>query len=61
MDHARSKKIVLFFCVYRHSPTNAVVTFRMVTCKSQFSTHIINYVRIYEGVESKSKLQHTGT
>jgi len=45
--------ILLFYSIYRHSPTYAVVTLRKVRRKSKFC--------MYKGVQVKSRLQQTGT
>jgi hypothetical protein len=43
------------------SSTYAIVTFRKVQCKSELSTNTAKYTSLYEGIQFKSRIHHTGT
>jgi len=49
----------------KHFSAYTTVTFRKVlksnSCKSELSTHVLNYVHLSKGLQLQYKLQHTGT
>jgi len=49
---------------YRHTTAYAIFPFRMdgairILPKSELSVHLVNYARMYKGIQMKSKLKHT--